>query len=129
VRTIILIAKNNGWLHADPFANYKFHTEKTERAFLTEKELERIMQKEFDVKRLEQVRDIFNSVPTSRIPIVAGQWQVVFQAAHNFVSCSKPLAPCPSFGQGRISRRSCEIKEITKAAQPAKATPFLLFCP
>jgi hypothetical protein len=59
VRTIILIAKNNGWLHTDPFANYKYHTEKTERAFLTEQELERIMQKDFAVKRLEQVRDVF----------------------------------------------------------------------
>jgi len=59
LRTVILIAKNNGWIHLDPYANYKFHTEKTERAFLTEQELESIMQKQFSVKRLEQVRDIF----------------------------------------------------------------------
>jgi site-specific recombinase XerD len=59
VRTIILIAKNNGWIHTDPFANYKYHTEKTERAFLTKQELERITQKGFSVKRLEQVRDVF----------------------------------------------------------------------
>jgi integrase len=58
-RTIILIAKNNGWLYADPFANYKLGFEKTERGFLTEEELEIIMNKTFSVKRLEQVRDIF----------------------------------------------------------------------
>jgi site-specific recombinase XerD len=59
VRTIILIAKSNGWIHADPFANYKLQTEKTEREFLNERELESIIQKKFTVKRLEQVRDIF----------------------------------------------------------------------
>jgi hypothetical protein len=26
VRTIILIAKSNGWIHADPFANYKYNS-------------------------------------------------------------------------------------------------------
>ena len=59
LRTVVLIAKNNGWIHADPFANYKFHFEKTNRAFLTQQELERIMNKTFSGKRLEQVRDIF----------------------------------------------------------------------
>jgi site-specific recombinase XerD len=59
VRTVILIAKSNGWIHVDPFANYKYHTEKTERAFLTEQEIERIMQKEFTIERLEHVRDVF----------------------------------------------------------------------
>jgi len=59
LRTVILIAKSNGWIHIDPYANYKFHMEKTEREFLTELELERMMQKKFSVKRLEQVRDIF----------------------------------------------------------------------
>jgi hypothetical protein len=59
VRTIILIAKSNGWIHAAPFANYKLQTEKTEREFLNEQELESIIQKNFPVKRLEQVRDIF----------------------------------------------------------------------
>ena len=59
LRTVILIAKNNGWIHIDPYANYKFHIEKTERDFLTEQELESLVQKRFSVKRLEQVRDIF----------------------------------------------------------------------
>jgi hypothetical protein len=40
VRTIILIAKSNGWIHADPFANYELQTEKTEREFLNEQKLD-----------------------------------------------------------------------------------------
>jgi len=59
LRTIILIAKNNGWIQIDPYANYKLQLEKTDREFLTEQELECMIQKKFTVKRLEQVRDIF----------------------------------------------------------------------
>jgi site-specific recombinase XerD len=59
LRTIIIIAKNNGWLHIDPFINYKFHLDKYDRAYLTQQELETIMSRTFPIKRLEQVRDIF----------------------------------------------------------------------
>jgi site-specific recombinase XerD len=58
-KTIILIAKNNGWISSDPYSNYKLHFEKSDREFLTEQELEEIMKKKFTIKRLEQVRDIF----------------------------------------------------------------------
>ena len=59
LRTIVIIAKNNGWLHIDPFVNYKFQLEKYDRAFLTQQEIESIMNKTFTIKRLEQVRDVF----------------------------------------------------------------------
>ena len=58
-RTIILLAKNNGWIHIDPFANYKIKFKKVDRGYLTQEQIELIMQKKFAVKRLEQVRDIF----------------------------------------------------------------------
>lgn len=56
---IIIIAKNNGWIFIDPFANYKIRLERVDRGYLLNEELEKIMQKEFPIKRLEQVRDIF----------------------------------------------------------------------
>jgi site-specific recombinase XerD len=59
LRTVVLIAKNDGKLHIDPFANYKLSFEKTERGYLTEEELNIITNKSFSIKRLEQVRDIF----------------------------------------------------------------------
>jgi len=59
LRTIIIVAKNNGLLHTDPFVNYKFHLEKFDRAFLTQQELENLMNRKFSIKRLEQIRDIF----------------------------------------------------------------------
>ena len=58
-RKIILIAKNNGWITIDPFANYHIHMKAVDRGYLTEEELERILKKDFQSQRLEQVRDIF----------------------------------------------------------------------
>ena len=59
LKSIILIAKSNGWIKVDPFLSYKLHFEKSEREYLTEPELEAIMKKKFPIKRLETVRDIF----------------------------------------------------------------------
>ncbi len=58
-KTIVLIAKNNGWIYADPFANYTLHFKPADRGYLTEEELSRIITKTFGNKRLDQVRDIF----------------------------------------------------------------------
>ncbi len=58
-RTIIIMAKNNGWIHTDPFANYKIRFKKVDRGYLTHEQIEILMQKRFSTKRLEQVRDIF----------------------------------------------------------------------
>ena len=58
-RKIVLISKNNGWITIDPFANYHIHMKAVDRGYLTEQELERILEKDFDSRRLEQVRDVF----------------------------------------------------------------------
>jgi site-specific recombinase XerD len=58
-KRIIIIARNNGWIHADPFSNYKIRIAKVDRGYLTQDEIGRIMDKKFPSKRLEQVRDIF----------------------------------------------------------------------
>ena len=49
----------NGWLNKDPFANYKAKIKEVTREFLTEKEIETILNKRFVSERLELVRDIF----------------------------------------------------------------------
>lgn len=59
LRTIIILAKNNGWIHTDPFANYKIRFKKVDRGYLTHEQIEIIIQKTFATKRLEHVRDIF----------------------------------------------------------------------
>lgn len=58
-KRIILIARNNGWMLHDPFANYKIRIAKVDRGYLTKEELEKIITKKFDIERLEHVRDVF----------------------------------------------------------------------
>ncbi|WP_418264202.1 site-specific integrase [Flavobacterium faecale] len=49
----------NGWLTKDPFINYKSKVKEVVREFLSEKEIEEIINKEFEIERLDLVRDIF----------------------------------------------------------------------
>lgn len=58
-RKIIRICLANGWLMKDPFANYKARIKIVEKIFLSEEELFAVMKKEFAIKRLNQVKDIF----------------------------------------------------------------------
>ena len=58
-RMIIIIAKNNGWIFADPFINYKIRLKRVDRGYLTEPEITKILKKQFTCKRLEQVCDVF----------------------------------------------------------------------
>ena len=58
-KRIILIARNNGWLLHDPFANYKIRLKAVDRGFLDKEEIASLAQKEFDCERLDQVRDVF----------------------------------------------------------------------
>ena len=56
-RTVFLIAKNNGWITADPFANYKIKLKKIKRDPLSNKEIASIALKKIDCERLDKVRD------------------------------------------------------------------------
>lgn len=47
------------WLDKDPFVNYKLQFKKTERQFLTERELKRIEETIFNVSSTEQIKDLF----------------------------------------------------------------------
>jgi site-specific recombinase XerD len=49
----------NGWLNKDPFFNYKAKIKEVVRDFLSEAEIEQMINKEFVSERLELVRDIF----------------------------------------------------------------------
>lgn len=49
----------NGWIEKDPFLNYKGKVKEIERTYLSEDEIESLLNKEFKLKRLELVRDMF----------------------------------------------------------------------
>lgn len=56
---VVNVAVANRYLSFDPFLNYKVQREIPERVFLTEEELRRLINKDFSIKRLERVRDLF----------------------------------------------------------------------
>ncbi|SEB06735.1 Site-specific recombinase XerD [Flavobacterium gillisiae] len=49
----------NGWLNKDPFVNYKAKVKEVIREFLSEADIESMINKKFVSERLELVRDIF----------------------------------------------------------------------
>lgn len=59
LKKIIRIALANEWIKKDPFMGIQFKHDKVDVDFLSQEELDRIMSKEFTIKRLEVVRDIF----------------------------------------------------------------------
>lgn len=59
LKKIILLSLGNRWIAENPFQHYKSTAKPTSRTFLTKAELCVIMNKEFAVERLTQVRDIF----------------------------------------------------------------------
>jgi site-specific recombinase XerD len=59
LKKIIRIALANDWIKKDPFYGIQLKHEETNIEFLTQDELETLIHKEFSIKRLEQVRDVF----------------------------------------------------------------------
>ncbi len=59
LKKIVRIALANEWIKKDPFMGIQFKHDKVDVEFLSQEEWERIMTKEFTIKRLEVVRDIF----------------------------------------------------------------------
>ncbi len=58
-KKIVHICIKNGWIDRDPFVGFKMTKREVERPFLVEEELTRIIEKDFKMPRLRQVRDIF----------------------------------------------------------------------
>ncbi len=56
---IIKLCLANDWLDKNPFANYKSKVKEVERVYLTEEEIQSIIEKDFKTERLSLVCDIF----------------------------------------------------------------------
>ncbi len=59
LKKIVRLALDNNWMEVNPFQGIKFSAKATTREFLSEKELTTLMKKDFEVERLNVVRDIF----------------------------------------------------------------------
>lgn len=58
-KKIMRIAAANNLVNKDPFHHWKAKWKKVERDILTEPELRSLIEQEFDIPRLDQIRDIF----------------------------------------------------------------------
>lgn len=58
-KKIIRIAYANNWISTDPFYNWKARLKTVDREFLTQEEIQRMIEKELHTTRLDQVKDIF----------------------------------------------------------------------
>ncbi len=58
-KKIVRIAFANDWISKDPFLNWKAKLKVVQREFLTEKEIQKMVEKELHTERLDQVKDIF----------------------------------------------------------------------
>ena len=59
LKKVVNLAIANGWITANPFAGIKFSEKKVAKDFLTIEEVNTIRNKEFDIERLNIVKDIF----------------------------------------------------------------------
>lgn len=59
VKKVLNIAVNYDWIQKNPFGNIRFHEKEVNKEFLTKEELEVFRTKEFEIPRLELVRDVF----------------------------------------------------------------------
>jgi len=58
-RHIIEVALNKEWIFRNPFKDYRMQWQKVDRGYLTQSELEAIIDFQFEEERMEKVRDIF----------------------------------------------------------------------
>lgn len=49
----------NGWIDKDPFLNYRGKVKQNERTYLSQEDIQKLIDKEFKIARLSLVRDIF----------------------------------------------------------------------
>ncbi len=58
-KKIIRQAYTNGWIDRDPFYNFKLRPKSIDKEFLSKEEINALMERQFSISRLEQVRDVF----------------------------------------------------------------------
>jgi site-specific recombinase XerD len=56
---VVKICLDNDWITKNPFSNYKVKLNEVEREFLSELEIQSLINKDFSIERLSLVRDIF----------------------------------------------------------------------
>ena len=83
--SVFKMARDNGWVNGDPFKLQHLHLDKVDRSYLNQQELNTIINKEFESKRLEQVRDVFVFCCFTGLPYIDGEIFKVFSCIETFI--------------------------------------------
>lgn len=59
LKKIVRVCMANQWIAHNPFAMYQIHIDEVDKPFLFQEELDQLAAKEYRIKRLAQVRDVF----------------------------------------------------------------------
>jgi integrase len=59
LRHIVGLALKNEWIYKNPFDDYKLRWHKTDRGYLTQEEVETLIERKFENKHMETARDTF----------------------------------------------------------------------
>lgn len=59
LKKIVRIAMANGWIKGNPYAGVALRVDNVDVAYLDEKELKKLMNKQFEIERINQVKDVY----------------------------------------------------------------------
>lgn len=59
LKAIVQIAEDNDWIEKHPFTRFTMKEQEIDRVFLTEAELKQIEDKEIEIERLNEIKDVF----------------------------------------------------------------------
>lgn len=154
-KQVINKAIRAGMIGVDPFNGYKISTERVDRGFLTEGELEAMMNKKFGSARLDQVRDIFIfacftglayiDLANLRVDNIQkmfdGRWWIITHRQKTNTKVTVPLLPPAmkilkkyegQFADGKVlpiitnQKMNCYLKEIADLCNINKNITFHL---
>lgn len=125
VKKITNMALANDWIRINPFQNIHFKEVEVIKEFLTVDELKRLIQKEFSMKRLELVRDVFLFCSFTGLAFIdvsrLTEEHIVKDAGGNLwiriarqktnVMCNIPLLDVPIALMEKYREHECRLQE------------------
>ena len=108
LRKMITISQDNGWITNNPFSGYLLRKEKSERGYLTIREINLLIKAQYASKRHEMIRDCFifccfTGVPHADVRLltmanvkeVDGKWWLYYSRQKTNVPCHLRLLDIP----------------------------------
>lgn len=137
-KTITIFGRKLGALHHDPYLNHHFHLDPVDRGFLTDEEILKIANKDFDIERLALVRDFFlfacftglayidvvNLTPDNIVTLDEKQWIMTKRQKTNIES-NILLLDIPKAIIAKYSHKTCRNGNLFPVMSNQKTNAYL----